>query len=196
MSDADPQPGTDGGSTATTAERVRRGLDYALLGGLVLLGFVAAVQFYFAADRTINVWVTREYRPPFKMVFNLVVLLVVGVGVSRQVRRLTATVTGEDPDASDGSDAGDDTAPEATTDGGVIADSSTFDTENTTARDAAGTAAVSSDADGDVSAATDPPAASGGDGSDGGDGRDRSDGGDGSDGTGVDRGSREDDGAA
>jgi hypothetical protein len=91
-----------------TAARVRRGLDYALLGGLVLLGLVAAIQFYFAADRTINVWVTREYRPPFKMLFNLVVLLVVGIGLSRQVRRLT---DGDDADSADPS-------TDATTDGG------------------------------------------------------------------------------
>jgi hypothetical protein len=106
MSDASPDSAddsatdadADGDAQADTAERVRRGLDYALLGGLVLLGLVAAVQFYFAADRTINVWVTREFRPPFKMVFNLVVLLVVGVGLSRQVRRLT----GEDHEENDG----------------------------------------------------------------------------------------------
>jgi hypothetical protein len=92
-----------------TAARVRRGLDYALLGGFVLLGLFAALQFYLAADRTINVWVTREYRPPFKMVFNLVVLLVVGIGVSRQLRRLTGG----------GTDGTDDSTPDAATDGGV-----------------------------------------------------------------------------
>jgi hypothetical protein len=102
MSDADAvaDAATEGSDEQSdTAARVRRGLDYALLGGLVLLGLVAAVQFYFAADRTINVWVTREFRPPFKMLFNLVILLVVGVGLSRQLRRLTA-------DTGDGSGGG------------------------------------------------------------------------------------------
>ena len=101
--DAETTPASEDRTSAsgeeTTATRVRRGLDYALLGGLVLLGLVAAIQFYFAADRTINVWVTREFRPPFKMVFNLVILLVVGVGLSRQLRRLTG---GDDSDADDG----------------------------------------------------------------------------------------------
>jgi hypothetical protein len=94
-----PEPTTDDGTEerTRTAVRVRRGLDYALLGGLVVIGLVAALQFYLAADRTINVWVTREFRPPFKMVFNLVVLLVVGIGLSRQIRRLTAS----DGDESD-----------------------------------------------------------------------------------------------
>jgi hypothetical protein len=121
MSDTDPQPGADRGTTTTTttttAERVRRGLDYALLGGMVLLGAFAALQFYLAADRTINVWVTREYRPPFKMLFNLVVLLVVGVGVSRQVRRLTGR------DGGDGNDGGEtESGVGATPDGGTATD--------------------------------------------------------------------------
>jgi hypothetical protein len=136
MSDANADPKTatesepessDGEST--TATRVRRGLDYALLGGLVLLGVFAAIQFYLAADRTINVWVTREYRPPFKMVFNLVVLLVVGIGVSRQVRRLTGSNGGGDESGSDG-----DADSEAATDGGIdSADASPFVDESTVA---------------------------------------------------------------
>ncbi len=105
MSANDAESGSDG----KTAARVRRGLDYALLAGLSLLGLIAAIQFYLAADQTINVWVTREFRPPFKMLFNLVVLLVVGVGLSRQLRRLTGT---DDGDASE-------TSPDTTADGGV-----------------------------------------------------------------------------
>lgn len=118
------EPDADEASDGDTAARVRRGVDYALLGGLVLLGTVAAIQFYLAADRTINVWVTREFRPPFKMVFNLVVLLVVGVGVSRQIRRLTG---------SDGSDESRETDPDATADGGVTAATETEATDETTA---------------------------------------------------------------
>ncbi|WP_380678187.1 hypothetical protein [Salinigranum sp. GCM10025319] len=119
---------SDGGGS-TTATRVRRGLDYALLGGLVLLGAFAAIQFYLAADRTINVWVTREYRPPFKMVFNLVVLLVVGIGVSRQVQRLTGSNGSGDESGSDG-----DADSEVATDGGIdSADASPFVDESTVA---------------------------------------------------------------
>jgi hypothetical protein len=121
VSDTETETGTDADaeSTRNTAVRVRRGLDYALLGGLVLLGAFAALQFYLAADRTINVWVTREYRPPFKMVFNLVILLVVGVGVSRQIRRLTGSGGSETDDAPS------DTA----TDGGVVAGESASGTD-------------------------------------------------------------------
>jgi hypothetical protein len=112
MSDAETD--ADAESTRDTAARVRRGLDYALLGGLVLLGAFAALQFYLAADRTINVWVTREYRPPFKMVFNLVILLVVGIGVSRQIKRLTGA----------NGDETDDAAADTATDGGATAGAS------------------------------------------------------------------------
>jgi hypothetical protein len=105
------------GERRETAARVRRGLDYALLGGLAFLGLVAAIQLYLAADQTINVWVTREFRPPFKMVFNLVVLLVVGVGLSRQVRRLTG---GSDGDGGTG-----DSETDATADGGHVDGSTT-----------------------------------------------------------------------
>jgi hypothetical protein len=132
MSDADSTADDDGKNTAT---RVRRGLDYALLGGLVLLGVFAAIQFYLAADRTINVWVTREYRPPFKMVFNLVVLLVVGVGVSRQVRRLTASDDGDDAEATS----------EVTTDGGSA--SASVDSAGTADADAAHTDSTTAETD-------------------------------------------------
>jgi hypothetical protein len=124
MSAPDPDAADEASDGDTTA-RVRRGLDYALLGGLVLLGVFAAIQFYLAADRTINVWVTREFRPPFKMVFNLVVLLVVGVGVSRQIRRLTGSDGGDDEPR--------DTDPDATTDGGVAAATETEATGETAA---------------------------------------------------------------
>ncbi|AUV82830.1 hypothetical protein C2R22_15270 [Salinigranum rubrum] len=106
---------SENGGDTKTAARVRRGLDYALLGGLALLGLIAAIQFYLAADQTINVWVTREFRPPFKMVFNLVVLLVVGIGLSRQVRRLSGA-----DGRSDGEDAeSGESTTDATTDGGA-----------------------------------------------------------------------------
>jgi hypothetical protein len=86
------------GGTATAADgpdaddggrsRVRRGIDYALLAGLGLLAFIAVVQFYLAVDATITQWVTREYRAPFRAVFNLAVLLVAGAGIYRQMDRI------------------------------------------------------------------------------------------------------------
>ncbi|WP_157572898.1 hypothetical protein [Halogranum rubrum] len=86
---------TDGGSTVTSSNRstesgrdMRTYVNYALLAGLCLLAFIAALQFYFSATQAISVWVTREYRPLFSMVFNLAVLLVVGAGITFQLRRL------------------------------------------------------------------------------------------------------------
>ncbi|WP_372912135.1 hypothetical protein [Salinigranum sp.] len=128
MTDADAPANAD---ERTTATRVRRGLDYALLGGLAFLGLVAAIQFYLAADQTINVWVTREYRPPFKMVFNLVVLLVVGIGLSRQVRRLSGSDTETAPDTDTAA-----ASAETTGDGGVESPSATDDDLSPSATDA------------------------------------------------------------
>lgn len=86
---------TDGGNAVTSSNPstksnsdVRKYVNYALLAGLCLLAFVAALQFYFSATQAISVWVTREYRPLFSMVFNLAVLLVVGAGITFQLRRL------------------------------------------------------------------------------------------------------------
>lgn len=93
--DATNTASTDGGNTVTSSNRstksnsdVRTYVNYALLVGLCLLAFVAALQFYLSATQAISVWVTREYRPLFSMVFNLAVLLVVGAGITFQLRRL------------------------------------------------------------------------------------------------------------
>ena len=91
MSDSDPADGgRDGGSDGDDdrRSRIERYVNYAVLGGLLLLAFVAVVQFYVAASSAIGTWVTYEYRAPFRAVFNLVVLLVAGLGVSVQLRRL------------------------------------------------------------------------------------------------------------
>jgi hypothetical protein len=74
---------------------------YLYWGALAARGWLAAnalLQFYFSASRAITVWVTREYRPLFKAVFNLVVLLGAGIGISLVVRRLR--VATEEPDGS------------------------------------------------------------------------------------------------
>lgn len=68
---------------------LRRKANYALLAGLSLLALIAALQFYLNASSTINQWVTREYRSLFQALFNLVVLLIAGAGITRQVTRLT-----------------------------------------------------------------------------------------------------------
>jgi hypothetical protein len=88
---------TDGGNAVGSADRtqsatqsrdLRTYLNYAVLVGLCLLALVATLQFYLSASRAIDVWVTPEYRPLFSMLFNLVVLFVVGAGITLQLRRL------------------------------------------------------------------------------------------------------------
>jgi hypothetical protein len=64
-------------------------LNYAVLAGLLLLAFISVVQFYLSAQSAINTWITPEFRAPFRALFNLVVLLLAGLGISYQIRRLT-----------------------------------------------------------------------------------------------------------
>lgn len=78
----------DAGDATLDPDRIRRYLNYAVLGGLVLLGFVAAVQFYLHAGAAIDRWVAREYRSVFQAGFNLAVLLVAAAGVTYQLDRL------------------------------------------------------------------------------------------------------------
>ncbi len=130
MSDPDPTPGDggDGGGDGGRADdpasgdaersgaaglapdgddartRIERYVNYAVLAGLLLLAFVAVVQFYAAASAAIGTWVTYEYRAPFRAVFNLVVLLLAGLGVSVQLRRLRGGDEGESESAGRGSE--------------------------------------------------------------------------------------------
>ena len=85
---ADPAP--PAGSTGESATRrdVRSYVEYALLAGLLLLGFIALVQFYLSASSAISTWINQEYRQLFRAVFNLVVLLLVATVVSRLLRRI------------------------------------------------------------------------------------------------------------
>jgi hypothetical protein len=53
-----------------------------------LLGGVAAISLYLSAGQVIADWVAPEFRSLFRTAFNLVVLLVVGVGISWQLRRV------------------------------------------------------------------------------------------------------------
>lgn len=72
----------------STAETLKRYLNYAVLAGLILVALVSVFQLYSAVTRTINTFVTPEYRAPFLAAFNLVVLLVAALGVSLQLKRL------------------------------------------------------------------------------------------------------------
>ncbi len=87
--------GDDGeGSHGTAGEHgddtrnYRRYLNYAVLAGLLLLAFLAAIQLYFATSSLITTWVEPQYRPAFRAAFNLAVLLLAAFGISYQLRRL------------------------------------------------------------------------------------------------------------
>lgn len=80
---ADPAAETDDDS-----RRVRRYVEYAVLGAMVLLGTIALVQFYLSASNAIGTWVSPEYRSLFRAAFNLVVLLLVGAGLTWRLHRL------------------------------------------------------------------------------------------------------------
>ncbi|MXR41350.1 hypothetical protein GRX01_08360 [Halobaculum sp. WSA2] len=67
-----------------------RYVNYLVLVALVVLALIAGIQFYGAVSRTINQWVTAEYRSLFHGAFNLAVLLVAAAGISWQVRRVTS----------------------------------------------------------------------------------------------------------
>lgn len=72
----------------STGARLRRLVDYLALAGLALLALVAGIQVYTAIDATIGRFVVREYRPLFRGVVNLALLLLAAGGVTLQLRRL------------------------------------------------------------------------------------------------------------
>ena len=76
------EPTTDDGNISRT-------LHWAALCGLVLLAAIATLQFYLSGSRAIRIWVAPEYEPLFQAAFNLVLLLVCGIGISLLVRRLS-----------------------------------------------------------------------------------------------------------
>lgn len=78
---------TDVAEESTDFE-VRTTLYRAALALFTLLAVVAVVRLYGSVNATIDAFVTREYRPLFRTAFNLVVLLVAGIGISWTVREL------------------------------------------------------------------------------------------------------------
>ena len=62
-------------------------LEIGALAALALLGLVALFGAYSSALSAIDTWIAREYQSIFETVFNLVVLGLVGVGISVLVRR-------------------------------------------------------------------------------------------------------------
>ncbi|MFB6194603.1 MAG: hypothetical protein ABEI80_00390 [Haloplanus sp.] len=89
MSDTDID--TDDSSTDADDRdysRARRYANYAILLVLGLLAFIAVIRLYLSISSAITTWITDEYRSLFQAAFNLVVLLVTGIGISYQLRRL------------------------------------------------------------------------------------------------------------
>ncbi|MUV90298.1 hypothetical protein GJ629_10655 [Halapricum sp. CBA1109] len=78
--DSDPDAATDRSDAQYYAELLGAGV-------LLLLGAIAAVGFYTSVSTAISRLVVRQYEPLFQAAFNLVVLLVVGVGLSLLWRR-------------------------------------------------------------------------------------------------------------
>jgi len=94
-SDVDRPGATDGaGPPPESADQGLSGrsvveyLQWALFGILVLVLLISTLQFYNAAGSTINTFVAPRFRPPFRMAFNLAMVLVSGLGLSLLVRRL------------------------------------------------------------------------------------------------------------
>ncbi|MFB6124216.1 MAG: hypothetical protein ABEJ78_12260 [Haloferacaceae archaeon] len=92
---------SQGDDAAESGPRVRTYANYALLAMLGLLAFVALIQFYLSTSRVIGTWVTPEYRPLFQALFNLVVLLFAGLGISYQLRRIYGGSGDDEPREED-----------------------------------------------------------------------------------------------
>lgn len=80
---------TDVKTSPTTDFEIRTNLYRGALALFVLLAVVAVVQLYASVGATIDRFIAHEYRPLFRAAFNLAVLLVAGIGISRCVRGLT-----------------------------------------------------------------------------------------------------------
>ena len=79
------------GQSADRSRDVRTYLYWGALAGLALLAAAATLQLYASASRAIRIWVAPDFQPVFVAAFNVVVLLVVGIGISVVLRRLNAS---------------------------------------------------------------------------------------------------------
>ena len=80
---------TDRPSQTTDGFEARSYLYRGALALFVLLAVVAVVQLYGSVNATINTFISHEYRSLFRAAFNLVVLLLSGIGISWTVRELS-----------------------------------------------------------------------------------------------------------
>lgn len=79
--------GTDSGGRLSGNNLVTY-VEYAAFAVLSLLALVATFRFYFAASRAIAVWFSSDFVPVFQAAFNLLVVVLAGLGISVLVRRL------------------------------------------------------------------------------------------------------------
>lgn len=92
--DGEPKSTADGDGEEQETEPAGGGdrvEEYLLKGSLVvlfLLALVATMQFYSSAQTAISRLASDQFRPLFRAVFNLVVLLAAGIGIAQVVRRL------------------------------------------------------------------------------------------------------------
>lgn len=86
-----PEESTDRTNRRISATdfEVRTNLYRGALVLFTLLAVVAVVQLYGSVNATINTFISHKYRPLFRAAFNLVVLLVAGIGISWTVRELS-----------------------------------------------------------------------------------------------------------
>jgi hypothetical protein len=82
----------DSEPTDESADDGRDVRELLLRGTLLVLGVLAVValfQFYTSANAAIGQWIGPDFRASFRAVFNLVVLLGTGIGISLVVRELS-----------------------------------------------------------------------------------------------------------
>jgi|AntRauMinimDraft_4_1070384.scaffolds.fasta_scaffold00041_15 hypothetical protein len=71
----------------TSGWTVRDYLEHAALAVLVVFAVVSAFQFYVRATAAISAFVSEAYRPLFKALFNLAVVLLSGAGAALLLER-------------------------------------------------------------------------------------------------------------
>lgn len=84
-----PNTDTEIADESATDLSLRRNLYRAGLALFTLLAVVAVIQLYSSVNSIINIFIVNEYQPLFRAAFNLVVLLVSGIGISWSVSELS-----------------------------------------------------------------------------------------------------------
>lgn len=69
-------------------EKMVRFLYWGVFLGFSLLGAVAVAGFYSSVMTIIDIWISPDFKPVFRMLFNLMVALLAMLGLSVLVRRL------------------------------------------------------------------------------------------------------------